>query len=175
MFGGKSWSMTGKTCLSKWSVCFNAQGPRQGSHRKEGMLVFEDSGFGALLALVLLAGALGGRPETLQVPDADYASSAAAPDCPCPALLAARLRLETARSLGARVAVFSGSPPPELDPAGGAAAEETRTLVLSAAAECPDSVRQDQAAVQLAVRVRAELQVRVPERSAACRAPRCAF
>ena len=167
--------MTGKTCLSKWSVCFNAQGPRQGSHRTEGMLVFEDSGFGALLALVLLAGALGGRPETLQVPDADYASSAAAPDCPCPALLAARLRLETARSLGARVAVFSGSPPPELDPAGGAAAEETRTLVLSAAAECPDSVRQDQAAVQLAVRVRAELQVRVPERSAACRAPRCAF
>jgi hypothetical protein len=139
------------------------------------MLVFEDSGFGALLALVLLAGALGGRPETLlQVPDADYASSAAAPDCPCPALLAARLRLETGRSLGARVAVFSGSPPPEPDPAGGAAAE-SRTLVLSAAAECPSSVQQDQAAVQLAVRVRAELQVRVPERPAACRAPRCAF
>ena len=139
------------------------------------MLVFEDSGFGALLALVLLAGALGGRPDTLQqYTDADYASSAAAPDCPCLALLAARLRLETARSLGARVALFPGSPPAEPDPAGGAAAE-SHTLVLSAAAECPDSVPQDQAAVQLAVRVRAELQVRVPERPAACRAQRCAF
>lgn len=121
----------------------------------------------ALLALVLLAGALGGH-TLKQAPDDDGTSRTR--DCQGPVLLAVRLRLETARNLGARVTFAPGSTPPEpdpVDPVGGSAAANT-TLVLSAAAECRSSVRQDQAAVKLAVRVRAELQVRVPESLLLC-------
>jgi hypothetical protein len=104
-----------------------------------------------VLVLLALGGAGSRHPEP---PSAD--NTDASPPCPRPALLAPWLRLESERSMGARVAT-GGTP---LGQTAGGADMESRTLVLSIAAECRGKVPHDTAgSMLLAVRVRAELQV----------------